>query len=87
MLEPIQKLMNSLPPLHAKKEPTVALIVGILFGGIGLGIYFRSFVDFVLLFGIAIAITFAFGDPGIVAGVILAGLYGYFRAVESNKRV
>ena len=87
MIEVIEKLMDALPPLKSEKHPTLALVVGLLFGGIGLGIYFRSFVDFILLLGILIALIFFVGDVGMVAGAIVAGLYGYFRVINSNKKL
>ncbi len=87
MLEVIEKLMDALPSLKSEKKPTLSLVIGLLFGGIGLGIYFRSFVDFILLLGILIALTYSVGDAGVVAGAIVAGLYGYFRAVNSNKKL
>lgn len=87
MIEIIQKLIDMLPPLKSEKRPTLALTIGLLFGGIGLGIYFLSFVDFILLLGILIALKFFFGDIGMVAGAIVAGLYGYFRVIDSNKKL
>jgi hypothetical protein len=41
----IAKLLQILPPLRGPKDPGVASVVGFLTGGIGLGIYFRSFID------------------------------------------
>jgi hypothetical protein len=85
MIETIEKLMNSLPPIHARKNPSLALIIGFVAGGIGLAIYFRSVVDFVLPLGIAVATALLFGDAGILGGAILSSLYGFFRASSSNK--
>jgi hypothetical protein len=87
MLDSIVKLMDRLPPIYAEKNANLACVLGLLFGGIGLGIYFRSVVDFVLPIGIALAMTVVAGDLGWVAGAIVASLYGYFRAVSSNARI
>jgi hypothetical protein len=85
MLEAIEKLMNSLPPIHSLKNPSLALIIGFVAGGIGLGIYFRTVVDLVLPLGIAVATVHVFGDYGLLGGAIIASLYGFFRALSSNK--
>jgi len=87
MLEFINKIMDKMEPLKDEKNPNVACVIGFLLGGIGLGIYFRSFVDFVLLLGILIATVLSFGDAGFVAGAVIAALYGYFRVVNSNERL
>jgi hypothetical protein len=87
MLEIIEKLMNSLPPIHSPKNPSLALIIGFVAGGIGLGIYFRTVVDFMLPLGIAVATVHVFGDYGVLGGGIMASLYGFFRALNSNKRL
>ena len=90
----IFKLLDKLPPLHGTKSAGVAAVLGFVFGGIGLGIYLRSFVDF--LFPIALVITasvlstgFAQLDPqiGVLAGSIVASLWGYFRVENSNLRL
>jgi hypothetical protein len=87
MIEAIEKLMNSLPPIHSRKNPSLALIIGFAAGGVGLGIYFRSVVDFMLPVGIAFATVHIFGDYGWLGGAILASLYGFFRALSSNKQL
>jgi hypothetical protein len=87
MLDSIQKVMSNLPVLKGRKEPTLALILGLVAGGIGLALYFWSFVDLVIPVGIAIACTLLFGDAGLLGGAIIAGLYGYFRTIDSNSRL
>ena len=44
-----------LPPLRKERSPAKAAIIGLLFGGLGLGLYFKSVVDFLIpvLFTIA----------------------------------
>lgn len=86
-MEQIAKFMDALPVLHAKKNASLACILGIVFGGIGLGIYFRSVVDFIIPIGFAILATLIFGNPGFWGGVVIAGLWGVLRAVNSNARL
>ena len=57
-------LFNHLSPLHASKSEAWAAILGFAFGGLGLGIYFRSFIDFVIPVAIFFALFFWVGDIG-----------------------
>jgi hypothetical protein len=58
----------------------VACIIGFVFGGLGLAVYFRNVVDLFFPVGVAIAAMLVIGvDIGFVAGAIVAALYGYFR--------
>jgi hypothetical protein len=94
MLSETFKLMDRLAPLHKTKSPGAAAVLGFLLGGFGLGLYFRSFIDF--LFPIALVIVasvmwsgFANLDPqlGLLAGSIVASMWGYLRAENSNRRL
>lgn len=87
-----EKLWNSFPTLR-RTNPQVAAALGFFFGGIGLGIYFRSFVDFIAPLAIAIVaslIVIKLGGAevglGWLVGAIIASLYGYSRSRDSNKR-
>lgn len=71
----------------------VALLLGFLFGGIGLAIYFWSWRD--LLVGvvigaavvlIALAVGFEPLPSSILAGGVV-GVYGRLRAIDSNERL
>jgi hypothetical protein len=84
-----------LPPPRKQRSPAAAAIVGFLFGGIGLGLYFRSVVDFVIpvLFSLAsVAVSLAVGDatisgkPGFLVGALIAARWGYCRAHHKNAR-
>ena len=86
MIEAISAIMNKLPPLTKRVSPGLACVLGFAFGGIGLAIYFLSAVDLFLPLGITIAVTYVFGDAGLLAGAVMAALYGYFRAMDSNAR-
>jgi hypothetical protein len=86
-MESFAKFMDSLPVLYAKKNANLACVLGLLLGGIGLGIYFRSIVDFLIPVGIAIFATVILGDAGFWGGVVIAGLWGFFRVTNSNARL
>jgi hypothetical protein len=94
MVSETYKLMEKLSPLHKMKNPGLAAALGFAFGGIGLGIYLRSFIDF--LFPIAVVLVasvvstgFAMLGPdlGLLAGAIVAAMWGYFRVETSNRRL
>ena len=85
-------LNRYLPPLGAEKNVGIATVIGILTGGIGLAIYFRSLRDVIpvdVTIGL-VMIALAFGanpfEVGAVAGAVLGGLYGYWRAQSSKRR-
>ena len=84
-MDTVIALFKHLPRLKSRKSPMWALVVGILFGCVGCGIYFRSLTDLVILLILAIVVvpTMGLGYP-VVA--VLTGLYSYCRAAESNER-
>ena len=84
------KICDALPPLRRRTRPNLACFVGFLTGGIGLAVYFRSFVDAIVV--AALLITFALlydtvSEFGVLPGLVLPALYGYFRAENSNRRL
>jgi hypothetical protein len=86
-------LNRHLPPLGAEKNAGIATVIGLLTGGIGLALYFRSLRDFIpvdLTAGLVMVGALAFGaNPFAVAafaGPVIGGLYGYWRAQSSNRR-
>jgi hypothetical protein len=48
MLEQIARVMNPLPPARTRKKARLAFVLGFLFSGIALGIYFGNWVDLVV---------------------------------------
>ena len=80
-------LFDSLPTLNGKKNPSLALVIGFLFGGIGLGIYLGSWTDFFLPVILFVILSFFIPIVGIIAGAGLAGMYGFFRVINSNSRL
>lgn len=89
-----QALLERFPPLGKPKNPGLAALVGVLTGGIGLAIYFRSLRD---LFPVEVAAALVIAgsliagtDPLRLASVvapIMGALYGFCRAQSSNRRL
>jgi hypothetical protein len=83
MINGIETMMRKLPPVTGK-SPGLACVLGFLFGGIGLAIYFRNVVDAFFPAAIAVLATALIGvDAGWSAGALVAALYGYFRVTLS----
>lgn len=83
-------VLNKLPVLKKRRLPSLAFAIGFLFGGVGLGLYFRSFIDFLAPIAVILALSLAgygVGSGGYLVGAFIAGLYGAFRAANSNDRL
>jgi hypothetical protein len=90
MPEFIARLLEILPPLKARKDPGMASVIGFLTGGIGLGVYFRSFLDVIVPVVLYLVLTVTSAQVlglGWIAGAMVAGYYGYVRAAHSNARL
>lgn len=91
----LQAMLDThLPPLKRPKHPGLAALIGVLTGGIGLAIYFRSVRDLFpveVAGGLTILGSLATGsDPLLLASFVapvVGGLYGYWRAQSSNRRL
>jgi hypothetical protein len=86
-MDEIFKFMGRCPVIGRHTDPGLAAVIGLLFGGIGLGIYFRSVLDFMVPVGIVIVLALVLGDVGFIGGALVAGFWGYFRSDESNARM
>jgi len=82
-----------LPSPRKKRSPAAAAIVGFLFGGIGLGLYFRSVLDFLIpvlcaIASVAVGAAAVSGRLGYLAGALIAARWGYYRArqCDANAR-
>ena len=80
----VHSTLKALPKLDKPKDPTTAAILGFLFGPVGLGIYFKSFLDFFISLGLLILMTILIPGVGIVPGWIFSAAFGYFRAEASH---
>jgi hypothetical protein len=82
------KWLDMLPVLKDNKDPGKAAVIGFVTGGIGLCIYFRSFIDaLVPVVYLAVVIGFEQVDAfGPLLGAIVSGVYGYARVQNSNAR-
>lgn len=87
MLELGLAIWGKVPPVARTTNPNIAAVIGLAFGGIGLGIYFRNVLDSLVPLAVAVILGVVVGDVGFLGGVILAGVYGYMRSVESNERL
>ena len=96
MLEGIARIMDPLPSLRERKRPGLALILGFLFSGVGLWVYFgfRSLVDLIVpttiwAIGIGLdnALPSVLGDALFWGGAIIGGVWGLLRVVNSNERL
>jgi hypothetical protein len=87
MTDGIENLMRKLPPVPGRNAG-LASVLGFLFGGIGLAIYFRNVVDLFFPMAIAVLGTVLIGaDAGWLAGALVAALYGYYRVILSTAPV
>lgn len=75
--------LKALPKHNTPKSPTVAMMIGFLFGPIGLGIYFKTFWDFLIPLFLLIVLGTIIPGLGLIPGWIFSAVFGYFRA-ESN---
>lgn len=81
-----QKVVQQLEPLAAEKNPIVAFLLGMFFGALGVGIYFKSWKDFFVCFFLFIFLTVLIPGLGALPGWLFAGFYGAYRAHSSNER-
>jgi hypothetical protein len=77
-------------PLAEKKNPMLAAAIALVCGGIGLGIYLRSWRDFWIPCGILLAVLVLGVTTGETLMVVAPGIwaaYGYRRVVVSNAKL
>jgi hypothetical protein len=61
--------------------------VGCLFGAIGVGVYFESFLDFLVPAVVFVVASIAGLGIGVVSGWLFSGFWAMARALDSNKRL
>jgi hypothetical protein len=83
----VKDLYEGLPALPHRKSPVVAGLLGFLFGGIGLGLYFRTWKDGVFpILAFAMLSMICPWGLGEFAGAVFACIWGVVRAADSNTR-
>src|ERR1043166_932176 len=81
-----QQIVEQLDPLGEEKNPIIAFVLGIFFGALGGGIFFKSWKDFFVCLLLFIFLTVAIPGLGAVPGWLFAAFYGAYRAHTSNER-
>jgi hypothetical protein len=83
-------IADQLEPLNGIKNPFVAAACGFLFGGIGLGLYLKSFKDFLIPFALLFAVAILgvpTGEALMLAVPFIWAAYGYYRVKTSNAKL
>jgi hypothetical protein len=81
------KAVAEMPALAEKKNPVLAGVLGLFFGAIGVGLYFKSWSDFFVCFAVFFVLLVAIPGLGAIPGWWFAAGYGVFRAVSSNQKL
>ena len=80
-------IADEMKPLKQKKNPTLAATLGLFTGGIGLGIYLGSWVDFFLPF-LMLLLIFIFSGGILTEFVpVFWAIWGWRRAKASNAKL
>lgn len=91
LFDPVWTFMYKLRPLGRRTRPWLAAVIGFVFGGVGLSIYFRTLIDVGILLALVILVFLAQLVLGVVGfwwvGAAIASLYGFTRAESSNRRL
>ena len=90
IFDPAWRLFYKLRPLRRRTRPWLAALLGFTFGGIGLILYLRTLVDFVVLAAIvlaAFAINYYLIPGAWWVGAGITAFYGYLRSESSNRRL
>ena len=88
MFDVVKGILDNLPPLRGKKNEHLAALLGFAIGGIGLGIYLRSVIDFFVPVFFAVVLGAMLGPGfGWLGGALIAAIWGFIRVVNSNTRL
>lgn len=79
------KESDKLPPVGAGRSAIVAFFAGFLFGPIGVGVYLRSWSDFIVLMGLLVLGAVMTAGVGAPVFWMLCGAWGASRVNRSNK--
>lgn len=82
--------VEKLPPLKQPKDPIIAAMCGLFTGGVGLGLYLESWLDFWVPFVALIVlgiVAIPTGEMLMYLAPVLWAMYGYRRAKSSNEKL
>lgn len=79
------EVVKHMTPLAERKNPALAFVLGLLFGALGVALYFKSAKDFFVCLGMLILLTIIIPGLGAVPGWLFAPVYGAWRAHTSNE--
>ncbi len=82
---PFTQWLKEMPPLKEEKSPALAFLFGCVFGCIGIAIYLRSFLDFIVPFAVFFLFSLAGFGLGSIPAWMFAGVWGAMRVVHSNQ--
>lgn len=81
---------DKLEPLKTKKDPFVAAIAGFALGGVGLGLYLKSWTDFwvpALMLITIMVLSIPFAELPVFFVPFFWAVYGYRRVKASNAKL
>lgn len=81
------EIVKNLAPLPEPKNPTIAFVAGLVFGALGVAIYFKSVKDFFICLGLFLAASILLPGVGSILGWFFAPCYGAYRAFSSNENL
>ncbi len=79
--------IKNLDPLNERKSPVIAFVLGLLFGALGVALYFKSFKDFGICLVLFLVASVMLPGLGSILGWFFASVYGAWRAHTSNQNL
>jgi hypothetical protein len=77
-------------PLSRSRSTPLVVLLGLVFGAIGVGIYLRSFLDFVVCMVLTSAAALVYAETQSFGAFVLyvtgSALYGFHRVRASNEK-
>jgi len=81
---------DKLEPLKSPKDPVLAAVAALALGGVGLGLYLRSWTDFFipwLMLIVLMIFSIPMGGLPVFFAPIFWAIYGYRRVKASNQKL
>ncbi len=85
----LKSATEGMEPFNEYKSPALAAILGLLFGAIGIGLYFGWKDGFraCIIWVFCLIVAVPTGGAGLVMGPMFSAAYGYRRAQSSNRQL